>query len=163
MKLANNERGMVSVLLVALVVLLVVVAGVAAYNIHQAHVSKPVAKTSSPTPTVTTATPTPSSAPTPSVTPTPVPGSDTALILTAASTQCKTASNISTGATLDNTPDIIGGAAQVGVHCSGTQGGYSDLLSKINGTWTIVSTDQQPPSKAICEKYSLPASWCQTN
>jgi hypothetical protein len=146
MNLNQDERGVVSVLLISLVVLLLMVAGVAIYNVHKTRTTNEVTKGGSLTPIAT-------------ATPTPVPGSDTALILAAASKQCTTASNISNGATIDNTPDIIGDAAQVGVHCNGTQGGFVDILKKANGVWTIVYTGQDAPSHAIGLQYSLPTSW----
>lgn len=153
MKSIENERGVVSVLLLVLLLLLGVVGGLAIFNLGKLHsVTKVTANTLS-TPAIT---PTPYYA-------TPAPGSDEAQILTAASAQCNTSGNTNYGATLDNAPQIVGTAAQVGVHCTGYASGQVDILKKTNDIWAIVFTGQQAPSKALGQKYALPTSWYQPN
>ena len=149
----SDDRGVVSILLVVLVIVLVALGGLAIYNVGKSHTTSKMAASTSPTPTTQ---PTPYYA-------APTPGSDEAGVLTAASADCNASGHTNYGATLDRPPQIVGDVAKVGVHCTGYISGQEDILKKINGTWTIVSTGQQPPSKATCEQYSLPKSWCQAN
>jgi hypothetical protein len=153
----TNEQGVVSILFVVLIILVVAVAGAAVYNYHKSRSAVKVASNPSSTPKATPA-PSPDSSPV-----APALGSDTAMILTAASTQCDSSGGTNWGATLDQTPEIVGTAAEVGVHCTGYESGQVDILKKVNGTWTVINAGQQPPSKAIGEQYSLPVSWYQSN
>lgn len=150
---SSNERGVVSILFIVLVIVLVAAAGLAFYNFERSHTASNVATSTSPTPS---ATPMPYNA-------TPAPGSDEAGVLTAASAQCNDSGHTNYGATLDYAPQIVGDEAKVGVHCTGYASGQVDILKKLSGTWTIVFTGQEPPSKAIGQQYSLPTSWYQAD
>jgi hypothetical protein len=41
-------------------------------------------------------------------------------------------------------------------------GGYAAILQKINGTWTVIFTGQQPPSNAFGTSHGLPSGWYAT-
>jgi hypothetical protein len=158
MKYIPDERGIVSITLIVLIILLVAVGGFAVYNVTKSRTTSQA----TPTPSVAT-TPTHSSTPSAPPSPLAVSADDRAAILTAASNQCNASAKTKNGATLDATPSLVGDAAKVGVHCIGYISGQVDILKKVSGAWTIVYTGQEPPSKAIGQQYSLPTAWYQAN
>jgi hypothetical protein len=152
MKYTSNERGTLPLLIVILALVLVVAAGVAVYNVSKSHKNDTRRATHSPSPP---SSPTASSAAT--ATPT---SNDTEMILSALQAQCVAGQGDHLGAGV--TPDIRGDLAKVSVTCVGATGGtsgYVAILKKINGTWTIVYSGQQPPGSTVGAKYGLPADW----
>jgi hypothetical protein len=159
MKHLKGEAGVALIAELLLVAVVLALVGVAVYAALNQKASPVVVKSQA---TVTLSPTTePTASPTPLVAP--PPGSDIAMIWTTASNQCNSSGNTNYGASLDGTPKIVGDSAQVGVHCTGYISGHVDYLKKANGSWSIVATGQQPPSKAICAKYTMPASWCQAD
>jgi hypothetical protein len=147
-KVHNRQDGVAQLSIVALVVMVLAVIGLAvwqsqhvksrAYQTSGSHTSTSVAQASS--------TPAPSATATPT---------DLQLITAVVRTNCeKKAGTLKYAAP---PTEIQGDSAHVTVAC-GT-GGYSDILKKLGSEWVIVYEGQQPPDKATGEKYDLPASW----
>jgi hypothetical protein len=160
-KYLSDERGVMPVLIAILVLVLVAAGGLAVYNVSKSH-QKTAANVSSSSPSPSTS-PKASASPAATAMPVSTPN-DTALILSALTTQCVAGQGNHLGSGI--TPDIQGNIAKASVICVGATGGkssYVTILQKNSGTWTIIYSGQQPPGSSIGAKYSLPADWYDAN
>lgn len=147
MRYLKSQDGALAPIIGLLVLAVVIVAGLAVYNLSQSR--KQADQSATPSPTA-------SASSTPG-TPTPSPTSDQDQALKEIDAHCQ-AGGSPAGATSNNL-EVEGDAARGNVRCGGANTGYLTLLKKLNGNWTTVYVGQQPAGRTIGLKYNLPDGW----